>query len=33
MSGIQLFRLREGQIIERWGVFDREGVMRQIGVD
>jgi predicted ester cyclase len=31
MSGIQIFRLRDGQIVERWGVFDREGVMRQLG--
>jgi predicted ester cyclase len=30
MSGIQLFRLRDGQIVERWGVFDRAGVMRQL---
>jgi predicted ester cyclase len=31
MSGMQLFRLRDGQIVERWAVFDRAGVMRQLG--
>ena len=31
MSGMQIFRLREGQIVERWSVFDRAGVMRQLG--
>jgi predicted ester cyclase len=30
MSGIQLFRVRDGQITERWGVFDREGIMQQL---
>ena len=32
MSGMQFFRIREGRIVERWGVFDRIGVMRQLGV-
>ncbi|PYP30980.1 MAG: hypothetical protein DMD49_09105 [Gemmatimonadetes bacterium] len=31
MSGMQIFRLRDGQIVERWSVFDRAGVMRQLG--
>lgn len=31
MAGMQIFRLRDGQIIGRWSVFDREGVMRQLG--
>jgi len=31
MSGMQIFRLRDGRIVERWSVFDRAGVMRQIG--
>jgi len=31
MSGMQIFRLRDGQIVDRWSVFDRAGVMRQLG--
>ena len=31
MSGMQIFRLRDGQIVERWSVFDRTSVMRQLG--
>jgi predicted ester cyclase len=33
MSGLQIFRLSDGQIVERWAVFDRAGVMRQLAAD
>ncbi len=32
MSGMQLFSIRDGRIVERWSVFDGIGVMRQLGV-
>jgi steroid delta-isomerase-like uncharacterized protein len=31
LSGINIFRLRDGKIIERWGVLDQLGFMRQLG--
>jgi steroid delta-isomerase-like uncharacterized protein len=30
--GINEFRLRDGKIVERWGVFDVMGLMMQIGL-
>jgi predicted ester cyclase len=30
--GINDFRLRDGKVIERWGIFDVLGMMRQMGI-
>lgn len=32
LKGIQLFRLRDGLIVERWGRLDDMGVARQLGL-
>jgi steroid delta-isomerase-like uncharacterized protein len=31
LSGINIFRLRDGKIVERWGVLDQLGFMQQLG--
>ena len=31
MSAMSIFRVADGKITERWGIFDRVGVMRQLG--
>ena len=31
-SGIEIYRIADGRIVERWGVFDRLGMLRQLGV-
>ena len=31
LSGINIFRLRNGKIVERWGVLDQLGLMQQLG--
>jgi steroid delta-isomerase-like uncharacterized protein len=30
MDGINIFRLEHGRIVERWGVLDQAGLMRQL---
>jgi len=32
MTGINEFRLADGRIVERWGVMDAAGLMRQLGL-
>jgi steroid delta-isomerase-like uncharacterized protein len=32
MSGINVFRVRDGKIVERWGRVDELGLLRQLGV-
>jgi steroid delta-isomerase-like uncharacterized protein len=32
LRGINLFRLRDGRIVERWGRLDELGFLRQLGV-
>jgi predicted ester cyclase len=32
LQGINLFRINNGKIAERWGVFDAMGLMQQLGV-
>jgi steroid delta-isomerase-like uncharacterized protein len=32
LAGIHIFRLRDGLIVERWGVLDEPGFLRQLGV-
>ena len=32
MTGINEFRLADGRIVERWGVMDAAGVLRQLGL-
>ena len=32
LAGINIFRLREGKIVERWGRVDELGMLRQLGV-
>jgi predicted ester cyclase len=32
MTGINEFRLANGRIVERWGVMDAAGLMRQLGL-
>jgi len=32
LPGINLFRLRDGRIVERWGRLDELGFLRQLGV-
>ena len=31
LTGINIFRLRDGKIIERWGVLDQLALMQQLG--
>lgn len=31
LSGIVIFRIGDGQIVERWAQFDTMGMLRQIG--
>jgi predicted ester cyclase len=31
LPGINIFRLKDGRIVERWGVLDMLGFMRQLG--
>ena len=32
LEGINIFRVRDGKIVERWGRLDELGMMRQLGV-
>jgi predicted ester cyclase len=32
VSGIELFRVKDGKIVERWAQVDQLGLMRQLGV-
>jgi steroid delta-isomerase-like uncharacterized protein len=32
LAGINIFRVRDGQIVERWGRLDELGLMRQLGL-
>jgi predicted ester cyclase len=32
LAGINIFRFRNGQIIERWGRLDELGLLRQLGL-
>ncbi len=32
LAGINIFRVRDGKIIERWGCVDEIGMLRQLGV-
>jgi predicted ester cyclase len=32
MPGINIWRLRDGRIVERWGRLDELGLMRQLGL-
>jgi len=32
LRGIQIFRIRDGRIVERWGRLDDLGVLRQLGL-
>ncbi|MER6401122.1 ester cyclase [Kitasatospora sp. NPDC001603] len=32
LRGINIFRLREGRIVERWGRLDELGLLRQLGL-
>jgi steroid delta-isomerase-like uncharacterized protein len=32
VTGIDIFRVRGGKIVERWGSFDLAGMMQQLGV-
>jgi steroid delta-isomerase-like uncharacterized protein len=32
LPGINIFRIHEGRIVERWGRLDELGMMRQLGV-
>ena len=32
VRGIEIYRTRDGQIAERWGCFDRLGLMQQLGI-
>lgn len=31
LSGIVIFRIRDGQVVERWAQFDTIGMLRQLG--
>jgi predicted ester cyclase len=31
LPGIDIFRIQDGKIIERWGIVDQLGLMRQLG--
>ena len=30
-SGVEILRIADGQIVERWGTFDRLGLLQQLG--
>jgi predicted ester cyclase len=32
MPGINIWRLRQGRIVERWGRLDELGLLRQLGL-
>jgi steroid delta-isomerase-like uncharacterized protein len=32
LRGMQMFRIRDGRIVERWGRLDEAGLMRQLGL-
>ena len=32
IGGMEIYRLRDERIVERWGVFDRLGLMQQLGI-
>jgi steroid delta-isomerase-like uncharacterized protein len=32
VTGINIFRLEDGKIVERWGIFDVMGMMQQMGI-
>ncbi|MDP9176769.1 MAG: ester cyclase [Gemmatimonadota bacterium] len=32
LRGIEILRIRDGRIVERWGEFDAMGMMQQLGV-
>jgi predicted ester cyclase len=32
LKGINIFRLREGQVVEWWGRLDELGMLRQLGL-
>jgi steroid delta-isomerase-like uncharacterized protein len=32
LRGMQMFRVRDGRIVERWGRLDEAGLMRQLGL-
>jgi predicted ester cyclase len=32
LSGINIFRVRDGRIVERWGRLDELGLFRQLGL-
>jgi len=31
LTGINIYRLRDGKIVERWGRVDELGMLRQLG--
>ncbi len=32
VTGISIFRIANGKIVEHWGVFDQAGVLQQLGL-
>jgi predicted ester cyclase len=32
ITGIDIFRMEGGQVVERWGKFDMSGLLQQLGV-
>ncbi len=32
IEGIEIFRIANGMVVERWGVFDLAGLMMQVGM-
>ena len=32
LRGMQMFRIRDGRIVERWGRLDESGLMQQLGL-
>lgn len=32
LEGVNIFRIRDGKIVERWGRLDELGVLRQLGL-
>lgn len=32
LRGINIFRIRDGRIVERWGRLDELGMLRQLGL-
>ena len=32
LHGIQIFRIADGRIVERWGVLDQLGLLQQLGL-